>query len=412
MRADDPGGGKPDRRRWALPVSLALVGLAGVGWLIWPDVAAKLADSAGTVRAATSAGAAGGTAFLTARPADSAGAATAQGIEAERALWAERLARARATLVSYRKASEYPFNSRPASEHADQLYPNRPVIEARPLNNGSDEADTSVEVVTSQSRVFMASGESVLFTIAAHDQDGHPLPVAVQAARAIGMNPTTNGGSRSAPVAFNDQGQAGDAQAGDGTQSATLDPSGTSLADFDGTIRVEVAFTAGGKSGRHLFDVVYSPQVPATWAGPFRDAQENGSLVLRVPVDVKQAGRYVINARVDDASGTPLALVTFNDELAAGSQPVTLTVFGKLIHDSKPTFPLQVRDVDGYLLREQGHPDRLLMPRLEGKVLTSAQYALSSFANVEWQSEQKERYLKEFGKDVAEAQQHLAALGQ
>lgn len=338
-----------------------------------------------------------------------AGAARGDSRDAERALWSERLARARATLASYRKSTEYPFNSRPASENADQLYPNRPVVETRALNNGSDEADPSIEVITSQSRIFLASGESVVFTIAARDRDGKVLPLTVRAAQAIGLG--APGKTPAVPLNFNDQGQAGDAQAGDGTSSVTFDPATTPLADFDGTIRVELSFDAGGKTGRHQFDVVSSPQVPAVWAGPFRDAIENGSLALRVPVEVRQSGRYVINARVDDARGTPLALVTFNDELAAGTQPVMLTVFGKLIRDSQPAFPLQVRDVDGYLLREQGHPDRALMPRLAGTVLTTAQYALSNFASAEWQNEVRDRYLREYGKDVSEAEQHLATLG-
>ena len=66
--------------------------------------------------------------------------------------------------------------------------------------------------------------------------------------------------------------------------------------------------------------------------------------------DVTQPGRYVITGRVDDATGKPLALVTFNDELGAGAQQVPLQVYGRLMRDDKPAFPLVLHDVEGFLL--------------------------------------------------------------
>ncbi|WP_374510694.1 hypothetical protein [Niveibacterium sp.] len=388
-------------------LAVLAVAAAGLGWLLWPVASARLAEHAGPDAGVATPG----------RPMFSAPGATntnAPMTAAERAaaqaLWQERAARARAALEGYRKTTMYPFNSRPAAENADQLYPNRPVTEDRPLNNGSDEADPSIHILTSQSRVFVASGEDVVFTIAARDDEGKRLPLEVTSARASGLPNATNASPPSVAMRFNDQGLAGDAQADDGTQSATLLPAMTGLSAFDGTIRVELAFRAGERTGQHIFDVVYSPQPPAVWAGPFKDSLEAGSLVLRVPVEVRQAGRYIINARIDDASGKAFALATFNDELAAGTKDVALTVFGKLIRDAKPSFPLAVRDVDGYLLREQGHPDRALMPRLMGVVRTTANYSLSSFSDAEWQSEERNRYLTEYGKDLDDAQRQLAAL--
>ncbi|MCX9156352.1 hypothetical protein OPU71_09485 [Niveibacterium sp. 24ML] len=326
--------------------------------------------------------------------------------------WSERLSQAKQRLASYRKATEYPFNSRPASEQPDQMYPNEPVVEDRAMNNGSDETDPSVRIVSSQSRVFLASDEAVIFTIAARDADGKPLPLTINAARATGLPGEAGAAGISVAMAFNDQGRAGDAQAGDGTLSATLTPSPGPLASFDGTIRVELAFKADDKPGQHFFDVVRANTAPATWAGGFTDTLTDGSLVLSAPVEVRQAGRYVIHARVDDASGKPVALASFNEQLEAGAQTVRLTVFGKLIRDAAPRFPLTIRDVDGYLLHEHGHPDRALMPRLAGPVGVTAQYSLSSFSNAEWQGEQRSRYLAEFGKDLDQAKQALDALKQ
>ena len=65
--------------------------------------------------------------------------------------------------------------------------------------------------------------------------------------------------------------------------------------------------------------------------------------------------------------------------LPAGLQQIKLTVFGKLLRDLKPSFPLTLRDVDGYLLKENTHPDRALLPRLMGTVHVSKAYSLNGF---------------------------------
>jgi hypothetical protein len=139
--------------------------------------------------------------------------------------------------------------------------------------------------------------------------------------------------------------------------------------------------------------------VPANWAGPVREVLENGSLVYYLKVDVRLAGRYIVDGRVDDAHGKPFAYVSFNDLLAAGPNEVRLPVFGKLMRDQDVAQPLTLRDVDGYLLRENVDPDRLLMPRLEGKVYAGKSYSPTRFSDAEWQSEERSRYLTEFTKD-------------
>ncbi len=111
-----------------------------------------------------------------------------------------------------------------------------------------------------------------------------------------------------------------------------------------------------------------------------------------------------MHGRVDDAKGKPFALATFNDLLAAGPVEIKLQVFGKLMRDKEPALPLTLRDVDGFLLKENVDPDRALMPRLEGKVLVGKPHPLKSFSDAEWQSEERSRHLEEFSKDIALAQ--------
>ncbi|MDQ1919431.1 choice-of-anchor X domain-containing protein [Massilia pseudoviolaceinigra] len=320
----------------------------------------------------------------------------------------EQLALADKTLCDYRAATRYPDLSRPMSEQPDQVYPNQPVTETHAMRSEGGRADPSVQIQTSQSRVFMVAGETVALSLRALDSRGAVQPLVITRALAQGITfkgarPTTQ-----LPLAFADDGQMADAVAGDGAFGAILAPAQTGLAAFHGTIRTEVRFSVNGRAGVVLFDIVYSPEVPATWTGQIREAIEDGSLVYYLKADVRKAGRYVVSGRVDDAAGKPFALATFNDMLGAGQTEVKLTVFGKLLRDQAPALPLTLRDVDGYLLRENTDPDRLMMPRMEGRAFTGKPHALKDFSDAEWQSETRTRHLEEFGKDVALARGALA----
>ncbi|CAN5330899.1 hypothetical protein BH11PSE11_BH11PSE11_27150 [soil metagenome] len=322
----------------------------------------------------------------------------------------QQLALAEHTLCSYQDGSKYPDESRPIAQHPDQIYPNLPVAEVHPMRTSSYKGDPSVQLSTTQSRVYVANGESVTFTVKALDTGGKQLPLFVT--RAI-ASPITATGSRIGTqivLPFADDGANGDAASGDGTFSGVLTPGATSFASFNGTIRTEVKYNVGDRSGSVLFDVIYTSEIPATWAGSIREAVEDGSLNLYLKADIRHAGRYLVSGRVDDAKGKPFALVSFNDLLPQGPTEIKLPVFGKLLNDQQPAFPLSLRDVDAYLLKENTDPDRALMPRLMGKVYATKTYAPKSFSDAEWQSEQRSRYLTEFSKDVNAAKTALAQL--
>jgi hypothetical protein len=336
----------------------------------------------------------------------------ATGRDVERELWRQRLQRAKRTLDSYRQATRYPHESRPIAEHPDQARPNDPIVEERPLREPGGPVIEGLTLRTTQERVFVQGNESVLFTVAAVDADGHTLPLEVP--RAIAHEGATGvRASRVSPmsVAFTDDGRNGDATAGDNVLSLRLQPATQGLAEIDGVIRVELALQSGEHSGYAYFDIIYSPEAPATWAGAVRESLEDGSLDLYLPVQVLKPGRYVASGRIDDASGRPFALVSFNDELGTGAQQIRLQVFGKLLRDGQPEFPLTLRDVDAFLLKPDAFPDRALMPRRAGVVWRTRSYPLSAFSDAEWTSDERNRYLAEYGKDVQEAEQQLAQLG-
>jgi hypothetical protein len=312
------------------------------------------------------------------------------------------------SLCSYRAASQYPFGSRPISENPDQAHPNAPVTEVRPMQVDGGGAHPEVQIQTAQSRVYMAAGEAVAFSLRAVDARGQVLPLAVTRALAQGITYQGRRGTPQVAVPFVDDGSGADPVPNDGAFAGVLAPGQTGLAGFAGTIRTEVGYSVNGKAGTVRFDVIYTPELPAVWTGEPREALEDGSLNFYLPAEVRMPGRYVVSGRVDDARGRPFALLTFNDVLGPGPNQVRLLVFGKLLRDQDAALPLTLRDVDAYLLKEGADPDRALMPRLEGKVYTSKTTSNKGFSDAEWQSEERTRYLSEFARDVANARADLA----
>jgi len=374
------------RWRWRWPAGCSVVLLLGLGAALWPH---------GERPATPATPAPPGPAFpgpLPERPSPPDRAAL-------RRVLAERVRLTDHTYCSYLRHTRYPHDSRPAGHHPDQLHPNRPVRETHPMRRADGQTDAEVVLGTAQSRVYLAAGEPVDFALDARDARGQPLALVVTRAVAQGL---ADGAARAGPrvtLAFAEEG---------GAWRGVLAPRDGALAGFHGTIRTEVRYRAAGKDGVALFDVVYSPTLPALWSGAPREAVVDGALRFTLPLEVRQPGRYVVSGRIDDARGRPFALATFNEELAAGPQQVHLTVFGKLLHDGAPPLPLTLRDVEGYLLREDLDPDRLLLARREGRVATGRTASLDGVANGEWQSEERSRYLTEYARDRAAARSLLA----
>lgn len=375
------------RRRWRWPAAAGVGAGIGLGLIVLADKGAAVPDAAPAPQPAPP--------VAEARPV----APRLEDRAARRRQLVEQVRLTDHTYCSYLAHSRYPHDSRPAGHHSDQLYPNQPLLETNPMRAEGGDSHPEVQLQTAQSRVYLAVGEEARFSLRAVDGGGQPLPLVVTRALAQGM---TYGPSRPAPqvaVPFADEG---------GAWQGTLAPAQTALAGFHGTIRLEVRYQAGGRAGFVLFDVMYSPQSPATWSGAPREAIDGGALQFALPLEVRLPGRYVVTGRVDDADGRPFALATFNDVLGQGAQQVRLRVYGKLLHDGAPRLPLLLRDVEGYLLRENVDPDRLLLPRLEGKVFASRTRSLAGVPDAEWQSEERSRYLAEYAKDRAAARTRLA----
>lgn len=411
------------RLLWPLALVPLLLVLAGVGW--WglglgesgTDEAAEAPSAPGAVPSAGPGSARASPAGSAAMEAPSKGVAPPaapalsseeQEREAQRVLWQKRLERAKFSLDTYIQGTRYPPESRHIREHSDQEQLAAP---ERTRSLKKDSAD--VQLRLKQDKVFVAGDEVVTFSVGCEGQMHQPLPCQVLNARAHEAEHMLGGQEPLAgvPLAFVDDGTNGDALAGDGTLTASFQPSKQGFPLFSGTLRVSFQVRSGNAEGTAFFDVLFTPAPPAQFTGKVREVVERGSLKLYLGIQVRKAGRYVMAGRVDDEAGVPFAYVSFNDELAEGAQEVNFVVFGKLILDYAPTFPLKLRDVEGFLLKESGDPDRELMTTLRGYVHTTREYPTTVFSGEEWQSEERTRYITEYTKDVNEAQAELDKLG-
>lgn len=382
------------------------------GWYFWSDGLTPAAEADSKALAALSAN---GAVSAASGPGGLApnGPYTAEGLKSRQeqlAMWRSRYAQAEQLYSSYRDSTRYPFDSRPIAEHPDQVRPFAPISEDVKLINSKGEVVKGVRMRTTQERVFLSGTESVKFTIAAIDDNGRALGLLVRSASAQSIpDSRTPIKLIQAQVPFSDDGNAGDEVARDGVYSARLTPATQGFKTHAGTIRVLAEVASESLQGVVQFDVVYTPEVPATWTG-IREAVEAGSLNFYLKADIRQAGRYVVSGRVDDANGVPFALVQFNNDVGIGAREFKLSVFGALILDKNPIFPLRLRDVDGFLLLPDAFPDRLNMARQPGVVHVSADYPKSRFSAAEWTSEERQRYLTEYGNDAETARRQVEEL--
>jgi hypothetical protein len=311
-----------------------------------------------------------------------------------------RLERAETLLENYQRATRYPPDARPIEERPDLVRPHHVPTRRLPLARDGKASETA-RVTLRQDRYFVTGDEQVTLVIGCQ-RGPNAVPCEVVSSQAA-VPPEMPRSVGSTPVLFNDDGQDGDEASGDGVVAASLKPKASGFGAYHGPIRVEVALRVGGESGSASFDLQYTPAPPARFTGAVREAVVEGSLELYVGIKVEQAGRYVLRARLDDADGKPFAYLSYNEVLQAGTREARLRLFGKLVRDQHAKAPFRLRDVEGFLLKEDAYPDRETMPALEGPVYTTGRYSESAFSDAEWESAEKARHVRELTKDVEKA---------
>jgi hypothetical protein len=167
------------RLRWRVAVPAALACAVGAWWLASSAGAGPLAPAA-TIAAATPppAAPAGPAASGPRRGAPLSASGLAER-KAQLALWRERLDRAQQTLASYKLATRYPYESRPASEHADQWEAHPTIADDMPLRMPGGAPTPGVHIHKTQQSVFVSGADSALLTVAAVDDNGNPVPLRI-----------------------------------------------------------------------------------------------------------------------------------------------------------------------------------------------------------------------------------------
>jgi hypothetical protein len=305
-----------------------------------------------------------------------------------------RLERATAHLARYREATKYPPTSQPLSQQPDQAVPHNVPPRRLPLVGLDGKASDKTAVILRQDYFYLAGSETVTFTVECGTREG-TTPCEILSSTAMAP-----GGPQRAEVPFTPE-------AGGVVHMAMFQPGSEGFADYYGPIRVELTIRVAGETGTAAFDLEYTNKPPAVFTGRVSEKLDKGSLVLGVELQVEKPGRYVLAGRVDDSTGRSFGYVAFNEELPRGRAEAQLVVFGKLVLDEKARSPFRLRDVEGFLLKENVAPDRELLPTLEGVVHTTKTYRDESFSAEEWQSEERDRHLDEFERDVERAKQEL-----
>lgn len=306
-----------------------------------------------------------------------------------------RLDRAEELLENYRSATRYPPDARPLAERPDMQRPHSVPTRTLPLARDGQAAG-SARVTLRQDRYFAVGDEQVTMSILCQ-RGATAVPCGVVSSQAVTPS-TTPEVAGPVPVVFREDGTDGD-----GAVTARFQPKDMGFSSYFGPIRVEVELRIGGESGSASFDLEYTPSPPAWFTGKVREAMVDGSLELYPSLHVKEPGRYVFRARVDDADGKPLAFLTENDVFESGEREVKLRLFGKLVRDQHARAPLRLRDVEGFLLKEDVYPDRKTVPGLDGLVYTTSRHSEAEFSDAEWESPEKERHLQVLTMDMERA---------
>lgn len=141
-------------------------------------------------------------------------------------------------------------------------------------------------------------------------------------------------------------------------------------------------------------------KIPARFTGEIDDSVVNGSLRIKIGVEVEQSGYYRIDANLYNRFGAPIAFASYKGDLDRGHRFVPIDFFGRLLRDVGAPGPFMVGEIRGYRFLDGEYPDRERMLDLAGRHMTSA-YELGVFSDAEYTSEHKTQMVRLLLEDVA-----------
>ncbi|WP_437723083.1 hypothetical protein [Sorangium sp. So ce861] len=180
-----------------------------------------------------------------------------------------------------------------------------------------------------------------------------------------------------------------------------LDPAAMGLGGFHGYLKVQVRWRlsrsepASVDLGERVSDAIvhYTDEPWARFTGRVDDALVDGSLRVRVGVEVKRAAKYHVSVLLFDAAGKiPLAYAYFADELTTADRHVDVDFYGLLFHDAKAAGPFTVQRVDGYVIDGSSLDRGPQLASAYPQERTSV-YDLDDLRSDEWTSPMKDRWI-------------------
>lgn len=290
-------------------------------------------------------------------------------------------------VTAYEKQSVYPPASRPlTAEHADLLAPN-----ARHELQQPTEARDGTEMLFTADRYFVVGDETITPTLSLV-KNGKPVPYRVTQAFVAVLDPRATADAPRYPF----------------TVGAPFAPRIVPV-ERQAAMGLFVELVFGGVTQRAQIAFQYTPAagIPARFTGQFRDAIEDGSLVVRAEVEVARAGRYLIDCNLFDASDRPIAWTRAKVELRAGTQDVPLMFFGKVLVDQEASGALHIGQLRGARHAPDRDPDLEQMAPFGGTYTTGA-HVSGAFSATAYDSVQK-REMLEFLRNQRDREAHQGA---
>ncbi len=224
-------------------------------------------------------------------------------------------------IEDYKNRAAYPPESKPIMQEQDPLLSDR---EVSPISAAGPNGEDPVLTVFPEAASFE---EDELPTVYAY------LTVAGEkvAAREITGTVFTHEMVPIGELAFHDDGQEGDVQAGDYVYTATWRaPREDRALASSYFVRVVGLSLEGIERRAGTSFQVSRPHARIT--GKFRDRFEDGSLLIEAEVEVRQAGRFHLAATLYSTANRPLGLAQTSAELEPGTHWLPLKFYGRIFH--------------------------------------------------------------------------------
>jgi hypothetical protein len=282
-------------------------------------------------------------------------------------------------LTAYKRINQYPPTSRPLGREHDILTPNRRYETVRP-----SELDNDVTFLLTADKNTVV-GDDVLAVSLEVWRDGAPLAVTIHDAVAD-LDDDRKGTYAPIPVEMT----------GAGGRYEARFALGETPYRHAARVRITARFEhSPGQIERTSFVFLYTPTeaIPARFTGKFREAIEDGSLVIYAGVAIDEPGWYLIDCNLFGPADEPIAWYRHKGNLTAEDREVRLHFFGKVLTDTGVAGPYHIGQLRGARYLEGREPDLENMPFYEGTYVTKP-YRLDQFSDAEWTSDHKDEMIR------------------